>query len=98
MLAIFKFFLAMILSLSLFGCLGCKNQQSYEQTMTFLQQGKARGHLTVTSDGRFGGTIENAFTFGASKSVMSFDGDVNFSDQVRHVSESSESNDDEASQ
>lgn len=78
--------------IGLCGCLlnaGCADQQKFAQSMTFLQEGKARGHLVLTSDARLAGTVETTFSGGANKSALSFDGDVNFADTVRHVTEQS---------
>lgn len=63
---------------------GCGDNVSVGEQMELLQQGKARGHLVVTSDGRVGGGFQNYFVFGAGQASLSFDGDVDFADTVRH--------------
>jgi len=67
--------------------LGCQNQQTYDQTLATLQQGKARGHLVVTTDGKLGFGASQTFFGGANAGSLSFDGDVDFADSVRHVSD-----------
>ena len=66
---------------------GCSEGGSMADTLTFLQQGKARGHLVVTSDGQVGGGISTNVYGGAADASVSFDGDIDFADSVRHVSD-----------
>ena len=64
---------------------GCQEGGSMADTLNFLQEGKARGHLVVTSDGQVGGGIATNVYGGAADASISFDGDIDFADSVRHV-------------
>jgi len=63
------------------GCLGtgCSTPDGNKQ---LLERGKARGHLAVTTDGRVGGAVTSGFYLGPEKSILSFDGDVDYGNQV----------------
>lgn len=71
---------------SCFGGVGCSNAEKFAQSLTFLQQGKAEGEITLVTDGRVGGSMETNFSGGMNKSTLSFHGKIDFADSVRHVS------------
>jgi hypothetical protein len=71
--------------LILFVC-GCKTQSQTDNTLRFLQEGKARGHLVVTSQGQVAAGQKLEFYAGAGHATVSFDGDIDFADRVRHIS------------
>jgi hypothetical protein len=61
------------------GCLlGCKTQQQTSDTLRILKDGKARGHLTLATDGRVGVGMDNNFYIGAKDTSIAFDGDIDF--------------------
>jgi hypothetical protein len=66
---------------------GCNEPQKNHAALVFLQEGKARGHCVITYDGKLGGEFREGFYFGAGAMSVSFDGDIDYSDSVRHVSE-----------
>lgn len=59
---------------------GCKSPDQTHVLLTTLAEGKARGHLVVTTGGQAsaGQTVE--FFLGAKGSTASFDGDINFAE------------------
>lgn len=63
---------------------GCKNPETVRDTLLVLQQGKARGHITMTTDARVSVSQAIHFGIGPEHSSISFDGDVDFGDSVRH--------------
>lgn len=58
---------------------GCSDAQQNQNTLTFLQQGKAKGHAVVTTDAGGEFSMTNAFRLGASGTTVSFDGNIDFS-------------------
>lgn len=66
--------------------MGCSSQQKTEDVLLILQEGKAQGHLVITTDGRLSVGQTTAFFAGANAASVSFDGDIDFGDSTRHVS------------
>lgn len=65
--------------------MGCKDELQHQNTLEFLQQGKARGHLVITTTGALSAGMRTVFFAGADETAVSFDGDVDFADSVRHL-------------
>jgi len=59
-------------------CGGCKSPDQTAALLDTLQQGHATGNLTLTSDGRLAVGMEQAFSLGANKSAVAFDGHIDF--------------------
>ncbi len=72
---------------SLLGMFGCADQQKQQSAMSFLQQGKARGHLVLTSDAQANAELYQGVRGGPNKTSISFDGDIDYADRVRHVTD-----------
>jgi hypothetical protein len=66
---------------------GCADQQKNQNVLTFLQEGKAEGHLVVTSNAVAGGELYQGFRLGADDMSVGFDGSIDFADNVRHVTD-----------
>lgn len=61
---------------------GC-SQQGTRDTLTYLERGRARGHLNLTTDAKLGGTFTGpGLFFGPQQASVAFDGDINFGDHV----------------
>ena len=70
--------LCAILCLIFIFSLGCESVEQNQNIMRFLQTGKARGHLVVTSDGAVKAGMRNEFFAGADGTTISFDGNIDF--------------------
>ena len=66
------------------GCLpfatGCKSQDSTMLALATLQEGKARGHISLTTGGAFSAGQQTEFFLGARNTHFAFDGDINFAE------------------
>jgi hypothetical protein len=71
----------------LLACAGCKSPEGVENTLKILQQGKAKGSLILSSDGRVSAAQTLDFSFGPQKSMLAFEGKIDFADDVRHVTD-----------
>ena len=60
-------------------CCSCESMDRNQASMEFLERGQAKGKVIMTSDLRLGGSMENAFTFGAGDTNFSFNGEIDFS-------------------
>ena len=61
---------------------GCANENQMETTLKALERGKATGQLILTSDGRVSVDQQISFGFGASRSSLSFSGNIDFSGKL----------------
>lgn len=59
---------------------GCKSPDQTASVLATLERGKARGHATLTTDGRLGVGQATTFWAGASGSTLAFDGQIDFSE------------------
>ena len=64
---------------------GCESMDQTTNTMKFLQEAKAEGHLVVTTDAALSAGMTTEFFTGAHKAALSFDGSIDFADRVRHA-------------
>lgn len=65
---------------------GCKSPDQTAAVLTTLERGRARGQLTVTTDGRLGLGQATTFWAGASGSTVAFSGDIDFSEGAQPTS------------
>lgn len=63
--------------------LGCESPEQNAVTLKLLQEGKARGHLTLGSSGVIGLMEKTEIGLGALGTTVTFDGDINFGDGGR---------------
>lgn len=68
----------LLLLLVLISVVGCKTAKQNDITLNFLQKGKARGNLIVTTDAAGEFAIENRFRLGAAGTRIAFDGAIDF--------------------
>lgn len=61
-------------------CSGCASVDRTGAVMQTLQQGKAKGHLVLTTPGAVSVGMQNEWFIGARGSTLAFDGDIDFSD------------------
>ena len=76
---------AFLLSVPLSCLTGCSQERDPNDTLRLLQQGKAEGHLVLSTDGRIGVGATQEFFLGPIHSGLAFDGSVDFADRVRNV-------------
>lgn len=81
-----RFFFAVLLLWVCGACKGDDNRQTYVRTMTALKEGKARGHLSVTTGGKLGAEWGTRVTLGPMDTSLSFDGDVDYADPAWEAS------------
>lgn len=60
--------------------LACKTPEKDAMMLKMLQEGKARGHLTMGSQAILGVTQRTEVGIGALGTTVTFDGDINFAD------------------
>jgi hypothetical protein len=60
--------------------LGCASQDKTLTALAVLQEGKARGHLVLTTSAGVSVGTQTEFFLGARGTQISFDGDINFAD------------------
>ncbi len=61
------------------GCSQIDKPLTSKEAFGYLRQANARGHLTLTTNAKGGGEFYEGFRFGADSTILSFDGDVDFS-------------------
>jgi hypothetical protein len=68
------------LLLSVSSCLssGCSTQDKTTAVLSVLEEGKARGHLVLTTSGAVSVGVQQDFYLGAKGTTLSFDGDIDF--------------------
>lgn len=83
---------------ALCGCLlllpGCggDGKVTMRDTMGFLQAGQARGHVNIASGGSpLGAGMKQTFFLGPEDQVITFDGDIDFSEMIQLPDAKSES-------
>lgn len=64
---------------------GCDKPSQTQEALLFLQQGKAEGELTLASSPVIAAGMDNRFYFGGDKTLMTFNGSIDFADRVRSV-------------
>ena len=61
------------------GMLGCESSQQFDQTMKFLEDGNAEGHVVVTTGGSpLQAGMKQTFFLGPENCALSFDGNIDF--------------------
>ena len=85
--SMWQWILGILLAVFLLGNVtGCETADQTTNTMRFLQEAKAEGHLVVTTDAALSAGMTTEFFAGARKAALSFDGSIDFADRARHVS------------